>query len=364
MRFFLSDTHFGSDRILFREDRPFNSDKEFENYCIDLWNSQTAEDDVIYFIGDFVEHTSENPNWDKCFDVLQKLKAKVILILGNNEERIIKEYFKGDFEKFKEHCLKRGFLDVKKDDTIVLDGRQVYLVHEPTKHREGMLNLFGHTHRSTGLWKPYGINVGCDLNHFRLHSEESIKKLFGCKEKYWDNDPDNLCMGGGTVSLPDFRDYFLAENIRNYNMVGFYPREYYCFDNFSSFAVLYNGVKYPTVEHAYQSQKFAETAPEIAREIAECFSADEAKRIAVKNKNRQNPNWENIKLGVMEKLLRAKVEQNPYVKKKLLETGDFEICEDSPKDDFWGIGKDRKGKNNLGKLWMKIRAELMGKQYD
>ncbi len=43
----------------------------------------------------------------------------------------------------------------------------------------------------------------------------------------------------------------------------------------------------------------------------------------------------------MEKLLRLKLEQNPYVKKKLLQTKDYIICEDSPKDDFWGIGEER-----------------------
>ena len=361
-RFFTSDTHFGHDRILSREDRPFKNMDEFESYIIDLWNSQTQKGDVIYFVGDFVEHTTNNKNWDACFDILKKLVADVILILGNNEDRIIKEYFGGDFEKFRKHCISRGFVDVRKDDTIMLGDKQVYIVHEPTKHKEGMLNLFGHTHRSTGLCKPYGINVDCDLSHFRLLSEDDILKLFNCKEKFWDNDPDNLCMGTGVVTLENYRDYFLAENIKNYNMIGFYPREFYCLDNFSSFAVCFKGVKYSTVEHAYQALKFEETAPEISKEIAESYSADEAKRIAARNINRQNPNWNKIKLEVMENLLRAKIEQNPYVKKKLLETKDYLICEDSPKDDFWGIGADRKGQNNLGKLWMKIRDEFSGKK--
>lgn len=52
----------------------------------------------------------------------------------------------------------------------------------------------GHTHRATGLWKPYGINVGCDLNHFRLYDLKEIKRLLSLKEKYWDNDEDNLSM--------------------------------------------------------------------------------------------------------------------------------------------------------------------------
>ena len=52
------------------------------------------------------------------------------------------------------------------------------------------------------------------------------------------------------------------------------------------------------------------------------------------------------------------MEQNPYVRKKLLETKDVTICEDSPDDYFWGIGRDGNGANMLGKLWMKIRKEI------
>ena len=50
----------------------------------------------------------------------------------------------------------------------------------------------------------------------------------------------------------------------------------------------------------------------------------------------------------MEELLRLKIEQNPYVKKKLLQTEDYMIVEDSPKDDFLGWGSNRNGQNNLG----------------
>ena len=59
----------------------------------------------------------------------------------------------------------------------------------------------------------------------------------------------------------------------------------------------------------------------------------------------------------MKKLLRLKVEQNPYVLKKLLETKDYYIVEDSPKDNFWGWGENRDGEKHLGKLWMKLRDE-------
>lgn len=158
------------------------------------------------------------------------------------------------------------------------------------------------------------------------------------------------------IQIEQYRDPWLAEKFDEF--IGFYPREFFVFDNFSSFRVLVDGVLYCTVEHAYQSIKFLETAPEIAKQITECYSAHEAQKIAYANKDKQRKDWDDIKLQVMEKLLRLKLEQNPYVKKKLLLTGDLIICEDSPKDSFWGIGKNRDGRNELGKLWMKLREEL------
>ncbi len=158
------------------------------------------------------------------------------------------------------------------------------------------------------------------------------------------------------ILIEQYRDPWLAEKFDSF--IGFYTREFFCLDNFSSFAVVYKGIKYPTVEHAYQSLKFVETDPKIAKEILESFSSYEALTIAHNNIDKQNPNWDNIKVGIMEELLRLKLEQNPYVKRKLLETKDYMLCEDSPKDSFWGIGKNRDGQNQLGKLWMKLRNEL------
>lgn len=60
----------------------------------------------------------------------------------------------------------------------------------------------------------------------------------------------------------------------------------------------------------------------------------------------------------MKQVLHLKLDQNPILKEKLLDTGEAEILEDAPWDSWWGIGKDGKGRNELGKLWQKIRAEL------
>lgn len=160
------------------------------------------------------------------------------------------------------------------------------------------------------------------------------------------------------IDIKEYRDIILAHNILKEEYIGFYTREFFCLDNFSAFIFEYEGRRYPTVEHAYQAYKFLTTDMDIFTEVLESNSPGVAKAIAHKHLDLVRSDWEEIKVPLMESLLRAKMEQNPYVKKKLLETKDVTICEDSPDDYFWGIGRDGSGENTLGKLWMKIREDI------
>lgn len=141
------------------------------------------------------------------------------------------------------------------------------------------------------------------------------------------------------------------------NKVFFYEREFYVFSNFSSFAVEWKGRLYPTSEHAYHSEKFEN---EVTKEqIRSCRSAHDALKLAWSIKDQYRADWQDIKVSIMEEILKAKLEQHPYIKRKLLESGNREIVEDSWKDDFWGWGPNKDGQNQLGKIWMKLREECL-----
>ncbi len=142
----------------------------------------------------------------------------------------------------------------------------------------------------------------------------------------------------------------------------FYPPEYYVFDNFSSFQVEYKGKIFPTSEHAYQSTKFVDTDPELAERIRNTKSAHEAFKLAQENEGKKPKNWEDIKLSIMKEILTCKVNQHEYVKKKLIQSGDREIVEDSWRDSYWGWGENRDGENHLGRLWMEVRDEIRNKE--
>ncbi|TSC54674.1 MAG: hypothetical protein LiPW30_140 [Parcubacteria group bacterium LiPW_30] len=136
----------------------------------------------------------------------------------------------------------------------------------------------------------------------------------------------------------------------------FYEHEFYVFSNYSSFMLEWKGKLYPTSEHAYHSEKFEDE--ELKEQIRNTRSAHDSQKLANANKDKQRKDWNEVKLDVMKDILRAKVIQHPYVKKKLLESGDKELIEDSWRDDFWGWGPNKDGENHLGKLWMEVREEF------
>jgi hypothetical protein len=156
-----------------------------------------------------------------------------------------------------------------------------------------------------------------------------------------------------------------------YQFALFCTGKWYCFDNSSAFSVKWRGEAYPTVEHAYQAAKFTDrhgnsigevgdTPEPMADLIRKATSVHEAKRLAHSFPFRISvrEDWsEELKLEIMESLLRAKHAQHEYIREKLVQSRGALLVEDSDQDAFWGRGPNWDGRNHLGKLWMKIRDE-------
>jgi len=146
--------------------------------------------------------------------------------------------------------------------------------------------------------------------------------------------------------------------------VCFYEQDFYVLSNFSSFSILWEGIRFDTSEHLYHWLKFATSPdgksakPAQAEDILAAPSAHAAFKIAQVYKADRRPDWDEVKVDFMRRILREKVSQHEYVHRKLLATGNRELVENSWRDDYWGWGPNRDGQNMLGKLWMEVRAEL------
>lgn len=126
--------------------------------------------------------------------------------------------------------------------------------------------------------------------------------------------------------------------------------------NFYPSPFFVNGVRYPTVEHYFQSKKFEGT--EYEEYIRNLPTPAET---AQQGKRRDLPlrkDWEEVKEDVMMTGLRAKFKQSKRLASLLLATESAILVEDSPYDYYWGIGFKGTGKNRLGVLLMKLRLEV------
>ena len=101
--------------------------------------------------------------------------------------------------------------------------------------------------------------------------------------------------------------------------------------NFSAFQVYHRGIDFPTSEHAYHYEKFTHSdfVLHIAAEILKARSAHDAFKIAEKYRAQRDPNWDRDKVDIMRVILAEKCDQHEYVRRKLLQTGNRELVENS-----------------------------------
>lgn len=135
------------------------------------------------------------------------------------------------------------------------------------------------------------------------------------------------------------------------------PRHF--LSNFHSEALLYKGILYRTAEHAYQASK-AVFQPDRER-IAGMRTPGEAKR-AGREVRIMRKDWEEVKVEVMLEIVRIKFKAEGLAK-MLLATKDEELVEENTwGDKFWGTSGGV-GRNELGKILMQVREELMTEKF-
>lgn len=138
------------------------------------------------------------------------------------------------------------------------------------------------------------------------------------------------------------------------NIINSFKGQYSFLSNFYPVQVEIEGIVYPSVEHAYVAMKTMDI--ELRKQISLMETAGKVKRMGRTLNIRSD--WDHIKLPVMFGLLRLKF-QKPELKLLLISTGDSHLEEGNWwGDTFWGVCKGV-GENNLGKLLMRVRQEII-----
>jgi ribA/ribD-fused uncharacterized protein len=125
--------------------------------------------------------------------------------------------------------------------------------------------------------------------------------------------------------------------------------------NFHLTCVEFEGINYPSLEHAFQAAK-TESLEEriwILQSASPGIAKHRGRRVTLRE------DWEQVKLEVMLNLLRQKFgPKNPGLQRRLLETLPAKLVEGNTwGDTFWGVSAGV-GKNWLGVLLMQVREEI------
>lgn len=138
-------------------------------------------------------------------------------------------------------------------------------------------------------------------------------------------------------------------------MIAKFKGAYAFLSNFEPVWVELEGIRYKSVEHAYQAAKSLD--PKWRKYCKQEESAGKVKKQSRKISWRDD--WQVVIVEVMRDLLVQKFNQEPF-RSLLLETGQVYIIEGNVwHDTFWGVDlRTGEGKNILGHLLMEIREEL------
>lgn len=118
--------------------------------------------------------------------------------------------------------------------------------------------------------------------------------------------------------------------------------------------ITWKGMSFKTVKHAYYAAMFKNNAP-IMWDISSSETPAEARKIVQRNIDRVCPNWDSVKDGIMETLLKIKVRTHEDVYGYLKSTRGKRLTFMSSGDYYWGVGLKKIGENRLGRLYMQIR---------
>ena len=137
-------------------------------------------------------------------------------------------------------------------------------------------------------------------------------------------------------------------------MIDSFNGEHRFLSNFYLCEVEYQGVKYPSAEHAFQAAKCWDV---LKRDQFLVGSPGQAKRLG--RRVRLRSDWEQVKYRIMAEVVLAKFMQNPELKEKLFATEGEELIEGNTwNDTYWGVCRGR-CENKLGGILMRIRDWLL-----
>ena len=173
MIYFTSDLHFCHNKPFLYEPRGFTNIEDMNAAIVKNWNNKVSDEDEVYVLGDLM--LVDNV---KGVELLQSLKGKIHVILGNHDTNTRIEIYKN----------LPNVVEVVYATTLKWNNYRFYLSHYPTitsnfhenqkKLKYRIINLYGHTHQKGNFYdltiSPCIYHVGVDSHNCAPVSIEEI----------------------------------------------------------------------------------------------------------------------------------------------------------------------------------------------
>ncbi len=125
---------------------------------------------------------------------------------------------------------------------------------------------------------------------------------------------------------------------------------------YSSYNFILEDKEWPTVEHYYQAMKFLDE--NYQEKIRNAKDAKKARSLGRTRMKKIRKDWSKIKDIIMTRGVYIKCRSHEPVAKALLDTEEKKLVDSTQYDYYWGVGRDRRGKNAYGKVLMNVRRKL------
>lgn len=282
--------------------------------------SAMAEDDPRLAVDDLEFHRTEKGyTFETMLDIQENHpQAALYFLAGGDKMGIIPRW-----HRIREFLERFHILVVKRDG------------EDPEAAIEANPLLREHRDKFRVIRAPAGIDgVSSSAVRDRLRLKEPGAEAM-CHPRVWRMLVENS--GVGKPTIRSFRE------------------EYRFLSNFWNAPVEYRGLRYLNNEAAFQAQKCMSEEEKLQFTT---LPPNKAKRLGRQVQLR--PDWESVKVGIMEEIVWAKFTQNEDLKQLLLATGDMALEEGNTWHDvFWGVDEaTREGRNHLGRILMRVRERL------
>lgn len=176
--FFTSDNHFGHERVIRFDNRPFATVEEMDAEMIRRWNAKVGKGDLVYVLGDMIWKIRN----DDAPSLIKSLNGQIILIKGNHDRFLHNAKAKSALAGIKDY---EDICVTLEDGTKKRCILSHYFIPMYNGHRYQAIHLHGHSHFTDEA--DVEIDIADKLNERGIRTE-----IYNVGCMYWNYEPVTL----------------------------------------------------------------------------------------------------------------------------------------------------------------------------